>query len=253
MTELHHGLSETPVMANQVVDRLSWIFNTAEDRGLVPEGSNPCRFTVKYRERKRERFLTGEEFRRLGRVLADAETCKGVSAYAVAAIRLLMLTGCRRNEILTLRWDEVDLEANELRLSDSKTGTRTISLSPEAARVLADLSRVKHCGRRRKASSAVPGRNRRTWSRSRYRRFPGRRRSRRIWGFEASDVGEPEKRPAAQNVHPCPGRLSCHIDADAVAPVKSPSGTERTSGSRAKSTAESIRDDRRSRTAAARR
>ena len=142
VTELHHGLSETPVMANQVVDRLSWIFNTAEDRGLVPEGSNPCRFTVKYRERKRERFLTGEEFRRLGRVLADAETCKGVSAYAVAAIRLLMLTGCRRNEILTLRWDEVDLEANELRLSDSKTGTRTISLSPEAARVLADLSRV---------------------------------------------------------------------------------------------------------------
>ena len=60
----------------------------------------------------------------------------------MAAIRLLMLTGCRRNEILTLRWDEVDLEANELRLTDSKTGTRTISLSPEAARVLADLSRV---------------------------------------------------------------------------------------------------------------
>ena len=60
----------------------------------------------------------------------------------MAAIRLLMLTGCRRNEILTLRWDEVDLEANELRLSDSKTGARTISLSPEAARVLADLSRM---------------------------------------------------------------------------------------------------------------
>ena len=142
VTELHHGLSETPVMANQVVDTLSRIFNTAEDRGLVPEGSNPCRFTVKYRERKRERFLTGEEFRRLGRVLSEAETCKGVSGYAVAAIRLLMLTGCRRNEILTLRWDQVDLEANELRLSDSKTGARTISLSPEAARVLADLSRV---------------------------------------------------------------------------------------------------------------
>ena len=142
VTELHHGLSATPVMANQAVDTLSRIYNVAEDRGLIPEGSNPCRFTVKNRERKRERFLTDEEFRRLGRVLAEAETCKGVSAHAVAAIRLLMLTGCRRNEILTLRWDEVDPEAKELRLADSKTGARTISLSPEAAGVLARIPRV---------------------------------------------------------------------------------------------------------------
>ena len=142
VTELHHGLSATPVMANQAVDTLSRIYNVAEDRGLIPEGSNPCRFTVKNRERKRERFLTDEEFRRLGRVLAEAETCKGVSVHAVAAIRLLMLTGCRRNEILTLRWDEVDLEAKELRLADSKTGARTISLSPEAAGVLAGIPRV---------------------------------------------------------------------------------------------------------------
>ena len=132
-TELHYALRDTPVMANQVVDVLSRIFNAAEDWGLVAEGSNPCRFVVKYRERKRERFLTeGRSFRRLGRVLADAVTCRGVSAHAVVAIRLLMLTGCRRNEILTLRWDEVELAANELRLSDSKTGARTILLSPEA-------------------------------------------------------------------------------------------------------------------------
>ena len=53
-----------------------------------------------------------------------------------------MLTGCRRNEILTLRWEEVDLAAGELRLGDSKTGARTIPLSPEAVRVLAGLPRV---------------------------------------------------------------------------------------------------------------
>ena len=67
---------------------------------------------------------------------------RGVSVHAVAAIRLLMLTGCRRNEILTLRWEKVDLEASELRLSDSKTGPRAISLSPEAVRVLAKVPRV---------------------------------------------------------------------------------------------------------------
>ena len=142
VAELHYKLRAMPVMANQVVDTLSRIFKTAEDRGLVPAGSNPCRYQVKYKERKRERFLTEEEFRRLGRVLSAAETCRGVSVHAVAAIRLLLLTGCRRNEILTLRWEDVDLEANELQLSDSKTGPRAISLSPEAVRVLTQLPRV---------------------------------------------------------------------------------------------------------------
>ena len=143
VTELHHSLRETPVMANQVVDTLSRIWNAAEDRGQLPEASNPCRHVVRNRERKRERFLGEEEFRRLGRTLAEAETCKGVSVHAVAAIRLLLLTGCRKNEILTLRWKDVDLEARELRLEDSKTGARTVPISPEAAEVLANIPRVE--------------------------------------------------------------------------------------------------------------
>ena len=53
--------------------------------------------------------------------------------HAVAAIQLLMLTGCRKTEILTLRWEDVDLAANELRLADSKTGPRTVALSPPAS------------------------------------------------------------------------------------------------------------------------
>ena len=142
VTALHHRLRDTPVMANQVVDTLSRIYNAAEDRGSIPEAGNPCRLVVKNRERRRERFLTEEEFRRLGRVLDEAGSRKGVSAHAVAAIRLLLLTGCRKGEILNLRWSEVDLEANELRLRDSKTGPRTISLSPEAAAVLAAVPRV---------------------------------------------------------------------------------------------------------------
>ena len=52
-----------------------------------------------------------------------------------------MLTGCRRNEILTLRWDDVDLEHEEIRLRDGKTGARAVQLSPTARRVLAGLPR----------------------------------------------------------------------------------------------------------------
>ena len=142
VTELHHSLRDTPVMANQVVGTLSRIWNAAENRGLVPEASNPCQLVVKNRERRRERFLSEEEFRRLGRLLAEAETRKGVSVHAVAAIRLLLLTGCRRNEILTMRWDDVDLEARELNLVDSKTGARTVPLSPEAVEVLLNIPRM---------------------------------------------------------------------------------------------------------------
>ena len=142
VAELHYKLRETPHMANHVVDTLSRIFNRAEDWGAVPEGSNPCRFQVKYKQRSRERFLTEEEFRRLGRVLSEAETRRGVSVHAVAKVRLLMLTGCRRNEILTLRWEYVYPAANELHLRDSKTGARTLSLSPEAAKLLAELPRI---------------------------------------------------------------------------------------------------------------
>ena len=142
VTELHHGLSAKPVMANHVIDLLSRIYNLAEDRGHIPEMSNPCRLVAKNRERKRERFLTEGEFRRLGRVLDEAETCKGVSVHAVAAIRLLLLTGCRKGEILNVRWDQVDLEAGELRLPDTKTGPRTITLSPEAVLVLSRIPRL---------------------------------------------------------------------------------------------------------------
>ena len=121
---LHGGLSATPAMANLAVDTLSRMFTMAEAWGMVPDGANPCGVVTRYKARKRERFLTDAEFRRLGRVLAGAVAEGGVSAHAVAALRLLMVTGCRCNEILTLRWEDVDFGANEIRLRDSKTGPR---------------------------------------------------------------------------------------------------------------------------------
>ena len=139
--ELHHRLSHTPSIANMVVRTLSLMYRLAEDWCLVSEGCNPCRSVVKYPQRKRERFLTDDEFARLGQVLDEVETQGGASAPAVAAIRLLMLTGCRKSEILILCWEHVVLEARELRLPDSKTGARVISLPPMAVELLAGLSR----------------------------------------------------------------------------------------------------------------
>ena len=142
VSALHYRLRETPYMANRVVAVLGKIFGLAEAWGLRPDGGNPCRFIRKYKEAGRERFLSEEEFRRLGRVLDEAGTEGGVSPHAAAAIRLLLLTGCRKSEVLTLRWEDVDLEAGELRLRDGKTGARPVPLSPPAAAVLSDLPRL---------------------------------------------------------------------------------------------------------------
>ena len=101
---LQYRLHKTPIMANRVVDMLSRLFNVAEAWELHQVARiRPVR--AKYKERSRERFLSEDEFRRLGGVLGEVEAEGGISPSAVAAIRLLMLTGCRRGEIVSLRWE----------------------------------------------------------------------------------------------------------------------------------------------------
>ena len=142
VADLQHSLSDRPAMANLVIATLSRMVDQGIAWGVAGEMSNPCRSAPKYRTRRRERFLTDAEFQRLGRVLDEMEAEGRISPHAAAALRLLMLTGCRRNEILTLRWEDVHLQTQELHLTDSKTGPRTVSLSPEAAQILAQLPRL---------------------------------------------------------------------------------------------------------------
>ena len=138
---LHHGLRATPSVANAVLGLLSKMFKMAEAWDLLPAGSNPCRAERRFRTRKRERFLTQEEFRRLGRALRDLEAEGKAWPAAIAAIRLLALTGCRRSEILDLRWDDVDRTVGELRLRDAKAGPRMVPLTAPARKVLEEVPR----------------------------------------------------------------------------------------------------------------
>ena len=138
---LHFELRHIPCQANRVLAIGSKLFSLAEEWQLR-RAANPCKFVRKYREARRERFLSDAEFRRLGAVLDAMEADGSLPVHAAAAIRLLLLTGCRRNEIVALAWRHVDLAAGEIRLPRSKTGPRMVPLSPAAAEVLRALPRA---------------------------------------------------------------------------------------------------------------
>ncbi len=138
---LHRSLSDTPVLANRVVAVLSSVLNMAEKWGVRPRGSNPCRYVDRFREYRRERYLSGPELARLGEVLSEAEQRGREQPQAILALRLLLLTGCRKSEILKLRWEEVDLERGLLLLPDSKTGAKAVPLGAPAVALLAAAPR----------------------------------------------------------------------------------------------------------------
>ena len=143
------SLRATPVAADRSAPVLSVILRQAEVYGYRPENSNPCKGIRRYRRRGRERFLSPDEFRRLGAVLARHQPRRRL---AVAAVRLILLTGCRKGEILDLAWSSY--REGKLFLPDSKTGPRTIWLSSVARQVLDALPRRRPLvfpGRRRKS------------------------------------------------------------------------------------------------------
>jgi len=171
VAKFHHDLRHIPYQANRNLEVISKMFSMAEMWGMRPDGSNPRLHIKKYPEEKRERYLSQKELSDLGSVLNEAEEMGVDDIYAISAIRLLIFTGCRLNEIMSLKWTEVDFANSCLRLSDSKTGARVVHLGPPALDLLKNLKRQPKnpwviCGK-------IPGTNRKEiqkfWQRIRKR------------------------------------------------------------------------------------
>ena len=162
-----HGNIKAPGAANRAVSVVSAILNwAAAEHDDLELPSNPAKRIRCNPERGCERFLTSEEFARLGAVLWEGETV-GLSydvdetkakakhaakpenrrttldPFAVAAIRLLIFTGARLREVLHAKWEHVDFDRSILFLSDSKTGRKPVYLSAPTIAVLAKLPRIQ--------------------------------------------------------------------------------------------------------------
>ena len=149
--------------ATRTVRLLGGIFSWAVANRYLKE--NPRRGVTTFKDGKGERFLSTDEMVRLGEVLREAETIglpwiendgakakhqikdkskarEIISPYVTAAIRLLILTGCRVGEILNLQWKDVDIENGFLHLRQSKTGAKKVLLAAPAAKVISDLKPI---------------------------------------------------------------------------------------------------------------
>lgn len=151
--KLHRAKAATPRQANLIVAICSRAFSLAELWEMRPEGSNPCSKIERYPENHRERFLSADELARLGATLRQAETVGlpwktgGRTLYrrvTTAAIELLLFTGCRLSEVLSLRWEQVDFTAGTIALPATKSGRpQFVTMNAAARQVLKELKAAR--------------------------------------------------------------------------------------------------------------
>jgi integrase len=148
VSSFHTGLKETPRQANQALAILRKMMGLAEIWELRAPKTNPCVGIDKFPEEPRERYLSTKELMALGEVLNQAVSKYNMPKAAVAALRLLIHTGARHNEIVKLQWSQVDLEKRHLIFSrkqhktGKQKGIKKVPLSDAAIKVLKSIKAV---------------------------------------------------------------------------------------------------------------
>ena len=133
---LHHDLHKTPYAANRVCALLSKMFNLAIQWEWCSD--NPVKGIHKYQEQKRNRWLDDQELQKLYDVL-DSYHNQSVAN----AIRLLILTGSRRNEVLGAKWEQFDLEKGVWTKPSHTTKQNKMEHLPLSSQVISLLKKIK--------------------------------------------------------------------------------------------------------------
>lgn len=158
---------KTPGMARTSISLLREVYRFASELGLVEPTKNPCFHVRRRRSPLRTRYLSEEEIKTLIQstyhvenerikhiqdrlpIISDPHTRVAFARIATTAIRMLVYTGCRKNEILTAKWSYVHASTNgvELHLPHTKTRPRIISLPRIGAVELSRLKKAQQASR----------------------------------------------------------------------------------------------------------
>ena len=141
IAQWHYALSDKPYQANRNLGVLSRLFNLCEVWGYRTEGTNPCRNVKKFKEKKREVFLSKPEISNLIQVLDTCIEKKMETIFVASAFKLLLLTGCRLSEIQTLQWCYI--KQRHIELPESKTDYKRLPLSPLALSIIAEIPHLE--------------------------------------------------------------------------------------------------------------
>ena len=149
LERLHRRMRATPFVANRTLSVLQHAFDQAEAWGWRAQATNPAKGVERYPEPRRgalkEVMLTAKQMRRLLQAITEEEE-KGANSAACAAIRVTFWTGWRIGEVLTLEWDNLDLERGVARLFDTKTSPEEYRQIPaEVIPILEGVERVAGC------------------------------------------------------------------------------------------------------------
>ncbi len=127
-----------PTVANRVIALVSSVYGWALSAG-VWEQNNPARGVKKNQEKSRDRFIQGDELPRFFQAVSE-ESNVSMRDYFLLAL----LTGARKANLLSMKWDDISFERAEWRIEETKNGTpQTVTLSPEAIEILLNRKPVE--------------------------------------------------------------------------------------------------------------
>lgn len=139
IASLHYSLRETPYQANRCIALLSKFFNWCEENGFRERRSNPVFGLKRYKEEKRIKFMQAAELEALGKGFLQLTAKDSLDPFIAAALQTMLYTGAHCGEVLSLKWEYLNIEVGIANLPDSKTGAKVLRLPPQVLEILGGL------------------------------------------------------------------------------------------------------------------
>jgi integrase len=137
--KIHTKLEDKPASGNRVLALCSKFFSWCEKKDYIARGTVPTKGLPRYKEVPIKKFLNQSQLKLIWDSLLEMEKSSKLKMLPAAALKILLLTGARKNEVLSLQWVDIDFESSRAILQDSKTGFKNIYFPPQVIDILNNL------------------------------------------------------------------------------------------------------------------